>query len=122
MPVAGRTLGELGWGERYGVSILGIQREETAIPAPGARRPIRVGDILLASGDTKKLLTLARREKLSTPSTGTGPTSRSSATTPSSWSSWYPPAPEWPAGDSRGPLNLIVLVTASLLIPLFWGS
>lgn len=73
-PVAGRTLGELRWGERYGVSILGIQRETTAIPAPGAHRPIRAGDVLLARGDAKKLLTLARREKLSTPSTRTGPT------------------------------------------------
>lgn len=73
-PVAGRTLGELRWGERYGISILGIQREKKAIPAPGAHRPIRAGDILLARGDTKKLLMLARHEKLSTPSAGTGPT------------------------------------------------
>jgi di/tricarboxylate transporter len=67
-PVAGRTLGELQWGRRYGVTVLGIQRESRAIPAPGARRPIRAGDILLARGDTRKLLTLARDEKLSPPS------------------------------------------------------
>jgi di/tricarboxylate transporter len=73
-PLAGRTLGELGWGERYGVSVLGIQRESRAISAPGARRPIRAGDILLVRGDTKALLELARDEKLSTPSKRTGPT------------------------------------------------
>jgi di/tricarboxylate transporter len=72
--VAGRTLGELGWGERYGVSVLGIQRESRAIPAPGARRPIQAGDILFARGDTRNLLKLARDERLATPSKRTGPT------------------------------------------------
>jgi di/tricarboxylate transporter len=73
-PVAGRTLGELRWGERYGVSVLGIQRESRAIPAPGARRPIQSGDILFARGDTKNLLKLARDERLATPSKRVGPT------------------------------------------------
>jgi di/tricarboxylate transporter len=73
-PVAGRSLGELRWGERYGVSVVGIRRESTAIPAPGARNAIRAGDILLARGDTGKLLTLARDEKLATPSRRVGPT------------------------------------------------
>ena len=66
-PMAGRTLGELRWGERYGVSILGIQRDAGAIPAPGARQAIRPGDILFAQGDTQKLLVMAREEKLTTP-------------------------------------------------------
>jgi di/tricarboxylate transporter len=67
-PMVGRTLGELRWGERYGVEILGIQREPRSIPAPGARQGIRAGDVLLAQGDTRKLLALAREQKLTTPS------------------------------------------------------
>jgi di/tricarboxylate transporter len=67
-PMAGRTLGDLRWGERYGVEILGIERESRSIPAPGARHTIRVGDRLLAQGDTRKLLALAREQKLTTPS------------------------------------------------------
>ncbi len=72
-PAVGRTLGELRWAERYGVSVLGIQRETRAIPAPGARQGIRGGDILFAQGDTKKLLILAREEKLATPTVRTRP-------------------------------------------------
>jgi di/tricarboxylate transporter len=67
-PLTGRTLGELKWGERYDVSIVGIQRQSGAIPAPGARDAIRVGDVLFARGDTRKLLTMAREAKLTTPS------------------------------------------------------
>jgi di/tricarboxylate transporter len=72
-PVAGRTLGELQWGERHGVSVVGIQRQSTAISAPGARQPIEAGDILLARGAAKRLLGLAREEKLTTPSRRVGP-------------------------------------------------
>ncbi|MGH7541427.1 MAG: SLC13 family permease, partial [Gemmatimonadota bacterium] len=67
-PVAGQTLGDLRWGELYGVSVLGIQRGSTAIPAPGARRLVQAGDILFAQGDAQKLLTLARDQVLTTPS------------------------------------------------------
>ncbi len=66
-PVAGRTLEELAWGERYGVRITDIQRGERDIPAPGARRLLQVGDILIAKGETKQLFALAEKEKLSTP-------------------------------------------------------
>ena len=66
-PVAGRTLGELGWGERHGLTVLGIQRDVRSIPAPGAQQPIRVGDILFVRGDTQKLLRIAREQKLTTP-------------------------------------------------------
>lgn len=66
-PLAGSTLGELQWGERLGVSILGIQRQSGAIPAPGARHAIQTGDILIAQGDTRKLLAMAREQKLTTP-------------------------------------------------------
>ncbi|MFG0252606.1 MAG: SLC13 family permease, partial [Phycisphaerales bacterium JB038] len=72
-PVAGRTLRDLDWGQRYGVTVLGIQRDERSIPAPGATRPIRAGDVLFARGDTKRLLKLARDEKLAPPSSRTGP-------------------------------------------------
>ncbi len=66
-PAAGRTLEELAWGERYGVRITDIQRGERDIPAPGARRLLQVGDILIAKGETKQLFALAEKEKLSTP-------------------------------------------------------
>ena len=66
--VVGRSLEELRWGEIYGASVVGIQRGAEAIPAPGARRPIRAGDILLVEGDTGKLLRLAQEQGLSTPS------------------------------------------------------
>ncbi|MFQ5679852.1 MAG: SLC13 family permease [Gemmatimonadota bacterium] len=66
-PALGKTLAELGWGEQYGVSVLGILRSEQEIWAPGARRYIRPGDVLYVRGHTKQLLKLARRERLRTP-------------------------------------------------------
>jgi len=65
-PVAGQTLQDLEWREKYGVSILGIQRDERSIPAPGARRHVEVGDILFVQGDTAQLLSLSRKLKLKT--------------------------------------------------------
>ena len=66
-PSIGRTLGDLGWGERYGVSVLGIERGERDIPAPGARRYIQPGDVLYVQGSANRLLTLARQQRLATP-------------------------------------------------------
>jgi di/tricarboxylate transporter len=60
-------LGDLGWGEQYGVSVLGIQRGERDIPAPGARRYIQPGDVLYVQGAADRLLQLARRQRLTTP-------------------------------------------------------
>ena len=60
------TLQDLKWRERYGVSILGIQRGERSIPAPGARRYVQAGDILFVQGDTTQLLSLAQKLKLRT--------------------------------------------------------
>jgi di/tricarboxylate transporter len=65
-PANGRTLGDLGWGERYGVSVLGIERGDRDIPAPGARRYIQPGDVLYVQGSADRLLQLARQEKLET--------------------------------------------------------
>lgn len=66
-PSIGRTLGDLGWGERYGVSVLGIERGERDIPAPGARRYIQPGDVLYVQGTADRLLSLARQQRLATP-------------------------------------------------------
>ena len=66
-PAVGRTLGDLGWGERFGVNILGIQRGEIAIPAPGAHRLVQAGDVLIAQGETQGLFALAEEERLATP-------------------------------------------------------
>ena len=66
-PSIGRTLGDLGWGERYGVSVLGIERGERDIPAPGARRYIQPGDVLYVQGAADRLLLLARQQRLATP-------------------------------------------------------
>lgn len=65
-PVAGLTLQDLKWREKYGVSILGIQRGERSIPAPGALRYVEAGDILFVQGDTTRLLSLAQKLKLRT--------------------------------------------------------
>lgn len=66
-PSTGRTLGDLGWGERYGVSVLGIERGDRDILAPGARRYIQPGDVLYVQGAADRLLLLARRQRLVTP-------------------------------------------------------
>jgi len=70
-PSTGRTLGDLGWGERYGVSVLGIERGEHDIPAPGARRYIQPGDVLYVQGTADRLLLLARQQRLATPTVRT---------------------------------------------------
>jgi len=66
-PVIDRTLESLAWGSRYGVHIVGIQRGDTSIPAPGARRVLRAGDVLMVQGDTAALLRLGDEQKLSSP-------------------------------------------------------
>lgn len=66
-PALGRSLGELRWGERYSVSVLGIERGSTDIPAPRSERHIRPGDILYVQGSADRLLLLARQQKLVTP-------------------------------------------------------
>ena len=66
-PATGRTLADLGWGAQYGVSVLGIERGEQVIPAPGARRHIQPGDVLYVQGAADRLLLLARQQRLVTP-------------------------------------------------------
>ncbi len=66
-PALGRNLRDLGWGERYDVSVIGILRADREIWAPGAGRHIRPRDVLYVRGDTERLLKLARRERLATP-------------------------------------------------------
>ncbi len=66
-PSIGHTLGDLGWGERYSVSVLGIERGARDIPAPGARRYIEPGDVLYVQGPADRLIMLARHQRLVTP-------------------------------------------------------
>ncbi len=66
-PARGRSLGEVRWGERYGVSVLGIERGDRDIHAPRAERDIQPGDILYVQGSADRLLRLARQQKLVTP-------------------------------------------------------
>jgi di/tricarboxylate transporter len=66
-PATGRTLEDLGWGARYGLTVLGIERGERVIPAPGARRYIQPGDVLYVQGSADRLLMLARQQRLVTP-------------------------------------------------------
>ena len=66
-PANGRSLAELGWGERYGVTVLDIVRGEQEIPAPHGDRHLRPGDFLFVRGPADRLLDLARRERLETP-------------------------------------------------------
>ena len=69
-PANGRSLSQLGWGERYGVTVLDIERDEDEITAPHGDRHIRTGDILYVQGPAESLLELARRQRLQTPREG----------------------------------------------------
>ncbi|MDE2679672.1 MAG: SLC13 family permease, partial [Gemmatimonadota bacterium] len=69
-PANGRTLAELGWGERYDVTVLDIEREQEEITAPHGDSQIRPGDILYVQGSAERLLELARRQRLKTPREG----------------------------------------------------
>ncbi len=69
-PANGLSLAELGWGERYDVTVLDITREEREITAPHGERHIRPGDILHVQGSAEQLLELARRQRLRTPREG----------------------------------------------------
>jgi di/tricarboxylate transporter len=62
-----KSLGELKWRERYGVSILGLGRGDRSVWAPGSERRIVEGDILYAQGTPQQLLALSRRERLDPP-------------------------------------------------------
>ncbi|MCG8466975.1 MAG: anion permease [Gemmatimonadetes bacterium] len=66
-PATGRSLGELRWGERYAVSVLGIERGARDIAAPRAERSIQPGDVLYVQGSADRLLLLARQQRLVTP-------------------------------------------------------
>ncbi|MYC89735.1 MAG: SLC13 family permease [Gemmatimonadales bacterium] len=66
-PANGRSLAELKWGERYGVTVLDIERGEQEITAPHGDRHIRPGDVLYVQGPAERLLELARRQRLETP-------------------------------------------------------
>jgi di/tricarboxylate transporter len=57
--VAGRTLQELAFRERYGLQVLAIWRETTPVRTNLARLPLRFGDALLLQGPYKKLQQLA---------------------------------------------------------------
>ncbi|MGH7556308.1 MAG: SLC13 family permease [Gemmatimonadota bacterium] len=61
----GKTFTELKWGERYGVSVIGLHRDDRTIWGPVNRR-LRVGDLLYAQGSPTDLLELAQSEKLAT--------------------------------------------------------
>ena len=66
-PANGRTLAELGWGERYDVTVLDIERSDEEITAPHGDSHIRPGDVLFVQGSAERLLDLARRQRLRTP-------------------------------------------------------
>jgi di/tricarboxylate transporter len=57
--VAGRTLQELAFRERYGLQVLAIWRETTPVRTKLARLPLRFGDALLLQGPYRKLQQLA---------------------------------------------------------------
>ncbi len=69
-PANGRSLSQLGWGERYGVTVLDIERGDREITAPHGDRHIRPGDVLYVQGPAEQLLELARLQRLRTPREG----------------------------------------------------
>ncbi len=70
--VAGRSLADLGWGERFDVLVVGIERHGRMISLPAGERVLDTGDRIYAQGSADKLLLLAQSQKLDTPE-GTGP-------------------------------------------------
>ena len=66
-PAIGRSMGALRWGERFGVSVLDINRDEAEITAPRGEEVIREGDLLSVQGGAEQLLEMAQREGLETP-------------------------------------------------------
>jgi di/tricarboxylate transporter len=69
-PAIGRSLADLGWRERHGVSIIGIGRDGRPVWAPGPERRVAEGDILYAQGTPAQLLELSRSESLDRPRRG----------------------------------------------------
>ncbi len=65
--IAGRTLEDLQWPERFGVSILAVGRGDATAWAPRATRVLEPGDLLWVQGASADLLTLADQEALVTP-------------------------------------------------------
>ena len=64
-----KSLADLRWGERYGVNIVGIQRDGRSIEDPSGPQVVEAGDVLLAQGGASELLGLAERERLDNPGT-----------------------------------------------------
>lgn len=64
--VAGSSLAELGWGVDPGIPVLGIQRGERLIRAPGGRRVVAPGDVLIVMGEMEEVLALAGDHGLQT--------------------------------------------------------
>ncbi len=65
--VAGRSLAQLRWGERFDVVIVGIERGGRLISLPAGERVLETGDRLYAQGAADNLLRLAQRQRLDTP-------------------------------------------------------
>ena len=53
--VTGRTLGETAFRKRYGISVIGILREEKLLKAPGPDERLHAGDRLLVLGDADSI-------------------------------------------------------------------
>jgi di/tricarboxylate transporter len=66
-PAIGRSLGQLRWRELYSVSVLGMDRDDVAIRAPGPEQRLAEGDILYAQGTPQQLLRLSGSERLDPP-------------------------------------------------------
>ncbi len=69
-PVNGQSLSQLKWGERFGVTVLDIERGEEEITAPHGERHIRTDDILVVQGSAESLVELASRQRLKTAGEG----------------------------------------------------
>jgi CPA2 family monovalent cation:H+ antiporter-2 len=57
--LVGRALGEVGLRAEFGVTLLGVQREEETFPNPGAAFSFRTGDLLIVFGHPQALATAA---------------------------------------------------------------
>ncbi len=69
-PAIGRSLSQLGWGQRHGVTVLDIERDGEMLAMPCGDLQIRSGDILYVQGGAARLVELARRQHLRTPQEG----------------------------------------------------
>ena len=66
-PAVGQTLGDLRWGELYGVRVLGLDRGGRTLWRYGPQRRLLLADIVIVEGGSQDILALAKEQGLEPP-------------------------------------------------------